>query len=229
MHQTIDDRLLLILKEAGGRSDGSSVFQREKGKHLAYKGFWLRMEELTDVGAGRWRNYSAGQQKAGTDMIGAVARLWPHYAFWLTTGITDATNGHTAPITAVTFPERLYADDRLATDYFTRSLNLLDAILENTPDRTTLERNKIDGDWWGGYAVEAAYEICELEEYRQLQETWTAREGGRNKRLGRVGKGREPRLEHTNDNPVVDSCGERGGDPRTRHQGKYDLFYTPGL
>ncbi|MBM5570549.1 MULTISPECIES: hypothetical protein [Deefgea] len=83
------------------------------------------LEEETGIPATNWKNFWTGKQKPTIDMIEAIARRWPEYAFWLATGITDQENGHTAPQRAWTCGQlkstKEVADT--ARDYF--NLNIL--------------------------------------------------------------------------------------------------------
>src|SRR5215217_9421432 len=113
MSTTIEDRFVLVLRETGEPY-----------------GIWPRMEELTGVAAARWRKAYTYQQRPTPDMIQALCRLKPEYAFWLATGITDAEYGHKAPESALTFPEWRgdRASDEAARSYFHASLELLDRL-----------------------------------------------------------------------------------------------------
>ncbi len=62
--------------------------------HRKFKHF----EELTGVSAKIWKNLSQGRQRANEDMIEAIGKKWPQYAYWLVTGKTDEKHGHTSPI-----------------------------------------------------------------------------------------------------------------------------------
>lgn len=86
MLRKINDRLLLVLLED---ADGY--------------GFYPRLEQLTHVAAKRWRNFVTGAQGATIEMIEAISRVKPQYAFWITTGITDPERGHIAPSGVETF------------------------------------------------------------------------------------------------------------------------------
>lgn len=80
MRSDIIDRVISIIR--------TSVSERRRLKEL---------EEETGIPAGSWKNVWSRQQRPTAHMIEALARRWPHYAFWLVTGITDEANGHTAP------------------------------------------------------------------------------------------------------------------------------------
>ena len=56
------------------------------------------LEKLTGVKARSWQNLCIGRQRANEEHIEAIGRVWPQYAFWLVTGKTDESNGHTSPI-----------------------------------------------------------------------------------------------------------------------------------
>ncbi len=58
------------------------------------KGRPTTLEEITGVAAETWRKFLAGKQRATLAMVETVARNWPEYAFWITTGITDSAYGH---------------------------------------------------------------------------------------------------------------------------------------
>ena len=113
MSTTIEDRFVLVLRETGEPY-----------------GIWQRMEELTGIAAARWRKAYTYQQRPTPDMIQALCRLKPEYAFWIATGITDAEYGHKAPASALTFPEWSgdRASDEPARSYFHASLELLERL-----------------------------------------------------------------------------------------------------
>lgn len=80
MRSDIIDRVIDVIR--------SSVDDRRRLKEL---------EEETGIPSGSWKNVWSRKQRPTAHMIEAIARRWPQYAFWLVTGITDETNGHTAP------------------------------------------------------------------------------------------------------------------------------------
>lgn len=219
MESTIHDRLLLLLKEQAGRPDA------DVGSHFARRGFWKRMEEVTGISSGRWRNFFSGQQKATTDMIAAAAHLYPYYAFWLATGITDSANGHSAPVTATTFPERLYGTDVFSHSYFQQSLQLLQELLSRTEDSEDLERTQIGLKWRGGKAIAVAYELSRTDEYRCLQQTWLKRRHDRDKHIARNDGSHRPSLNRR-ENTEKNQDRMAFADPRTSHQDDGDLFYA---
>ena len=56
-----------------------------------------KMFEMTGVSQDKWKNFWFGRKAADATMIESVAKTWPEFAFWLTTGIQDAFNGHRSP------------------------------------------------------------------------------------------------------------------------------------
>lgn len=58
---------------------------------------WAHMEQLTGIRAVTWQNFSRGRQRANDEMLEALGRAWPQYAFWLMTGRTDLEHGHLSP------------------------------------------------------------------------------------------------------------------------------------
>jgi len=66
---------------------------------------WKRLEEMTGIKSVKWRHLHAGVTRASIDMLEALTSQYPHYAFWLATGLTDYEAGHTAPTANVAFPD----------------------------------------------------------------------------------------------------------------------------
>lgn len=54
------------------------------------------LEERTSVPAESWKKFLLGRQRATLEMLEAVCREWPEYAFWISTGLTDVEHGHVA-------------------------------------------------------------------------------------------------------------------------------------
>jgi len=57
-----------------------------------------QFEEITGVKRQTWQNLATNKQRANEDMLEAIAKNWPQYAYWVMTGNTDEKNGHTSPI-----------------------------------------------------------------------------------------------------------------------------------
>lgn len=55
------------------------------------------LEDLSGISAEAWRAFWNDRQKPSSEMVAALAREWPQYAFWLATGVTDPDYGHVAP------------------------------------------------------------------------------------------------------------------------------------
>ncbi|OYY94262.1 MAG: hypothetical protein B7Y41_08060 [Hydrogenophilales bacterium 28-61-23] len=73
--------------------------------HRKFKHF----AELTGINAQKWQNLGQGKQRANDEMIEAVGKAFPQYAYWLVTGKTDEAHGHTSPVL-----ERIQNDLRTA-------------------------------------------------------------------------------------------------------------------
>lgn len=56
------------------------------------------LEEMSGVRAQTWRSIYEGRQRATEEAILALCKLWPKYAYWLGTGMTDEGNGHSSPV-----------------------------------------------------------------------------------------------------------------------------------
>lgn len=168
MSTTIEDRFVLVLRET-----------REP------YGIWQRMEELTGVAAARWRKAYTYQQRPTPDMIQALCRLKPEYAFWMATGITDAEYGHKAPVSALPFPEWIgqRTSDEAARQYFHASLELLDQLSKDGQVNVKSEearlhafgREWVSGHWLGSALVSTAYKLARKPEYQELKDLRAAR------------------------------------------------------
>lgn len=136
MSTTIEDRLIVLLNEQArlGQTEGGlrrGALRRVVDSFTELiqipelgRGSFERLTEYTGVSTQRWRKVFHRRQRPTPDMIEALAHLFPHYAFWLARGITDATNGHVTPENAQTFPERLHVESDAANKYLRRSLVL---------------------------------------------------------------------------------------------------------
>ena len=163
MSTTIEDRFVLVLRET-----------REP------YGIWQRLEELTGVAAARWRKAYTYQQRPTPDMIQALCRLKPEYAFWIATGITDAEYGHKAPASALPFPEWSgeRASDEPARRYFHASLELLELLsqagrvnVNNAEARLhAFGREWVSGHWLGSALVSSAYKLARQPQYEELKQ-----------------------------------------------------------
>ena len=85
------------------------------------------LQALTGIPSTSWNKTYNGKQKPSAEMIQAVAQLWPEYAFWLATGVTDARNGHISCRDGAHrqfYPERTCAPRRAAKPYFTQLIEM---------------------------------------------------------------------------------------------------------
>lgn len=55
------------------------------------------MERMTGIDRMRWSNIKRRHVRAGAPEIEAAGKLWPQYAYWLITGLTQAEAGHISP------------------------------------------------------------------------------------------------------------------------------------
>ncbi len=167
MSTTIEDRVILILIENGEPY-----------------GYWTALEKQTRISSKRWRKVTDRQQRVTSDMIEAIAKKYPKYAFWIATGITDAINGHIAPINALTFPERLYTEQIWTREYFRLSIDLAEELgeaggIDLNDDETrfkAFERARVFTNYHGSGLVNIAYKISKTEKYRNLNEVIEERE-----------------------------------------------------
>ncbi|MDE4919574.1 hypothetical protein ACUXAV_004539 [Cupriavidus metallidurans] len=247
MSTTIEDRVILLLKEqmspaeqeAAQEGTLMSLWRHWRSPPYAGRGFWEKLSSLTDTPSQRWRSVFTRRQKPTPSMIQALARLWPSYAFWLATGITDAANGHIAPMTALTFPERVYSEDGGSSSYFHQCLELLERLyteggVPETDDEARLEaaeRIRPLAHWVGGKLVETAYALSRSEEYARLVATWERREGARPEHVGMLVGTYRPWEEKQREleKAGVQKTPTPGADPRTTHQSSWDLFYKPRI
>ena len=223
MSSTIEDRVILLLNE-------------KSESQITRHGFWSNLEARTGISSKRWRKVYGREQRITSDMLQSLAQQFPLHAFWLTTGITDAVNGHIAPITAQTFPERLYVESDCSNTYFRECLELSDALFEksglnssNDNERlNAYQRDKAFAHWWDSPLCETAYKIAKSEEYKQLDEIRKSRELERNKAIDFITKPDErPWIKKRIENVGLTLDPVYGADPRTQHQDGWDLYYKP--
>lgn len=84
------------------------------------------LEEITKISGATWRGFWNRNGSASGEMIEAIAKTWPQYAFWLATGATDPQSGHIAPPEANGIVEKENDELPQATEYFRFQINLLD-------------------------------------------------------------------------------------------------------
>lgn len=248
MSTTIEDRVILLLRAlmneqpltqalAGTTDASGAVSTEEASPRLGGHGFWERLAGMTDITSPRWRKIYARQYRVTSDMFEALAKVFPRYAFWLATGITDATNGHVAPPTAQSFPERLYVQSPLTDRYFRSALTLHRRLYEEgrvdvQDDKERMyaaERTRPLAHWHESPLAGVAYRIAASAEYEEFEALWQERETERVARAraiagkDRVGaqKGHAGKVAQSGVTPML------GLDQRTLHQDPWDLFYEP--
>lgn len=251
MSTTIEDRVILLLSDESGdnnRGDDeepslvgkikATISEGFETKRQSRYGFWENLDRYTGISAQRWRKAYARRQRPTPDMIEALAKLFPSYAFWLATGITDAVNGHIAPLTAQTFPERLYDESEETKQYFQAQLELTKKLyaerginLSDDKERMfAASRIKMLAHWWDSGLCETAYQMASSAEYQHVKLLWERREKARENRLlyikqpevrPWVKNRKEQKQSGLRETPIL------GIDARTRHQDRSDLFYEP--
>ena len=85
--ESITDRLMAILTA-------------ETDQRSRYK--WL--SETTGISKASWTAVGHRRQRPTCEMVEAVAKLWPRYAFWLVVGDLTSSGIHTAPDVIVKVP-----------------------------------------------------------------------------------------------------------------------------
>lgn len=215
MSSTIEDRVILMLNEEGEPH-----------------GFWANLEKKTGISAQRWRKAANRRQRPTSEMIEALAKLHPNYAFWMTTGITDATNGHIAPINALTFPERLYREQHWANEYFKLSLELADELavaggIDLTDDEirsNAYRRVQVFTGYHGSGLVNFGYAISSSEKYKELKEILKKRaaEKATVDFFGDESRAEMNDSRYSKTDLVIEST-----DPRTVHQTPNEVFWRP--
>jgi len=241
MSTTIEDRFTLILREQATRHDEESanaeqsLWSRVKmwrnPPKLNSFGMWETLNEWTGIPAQRWRSAYNKRQKPTLEMIEAVAHIWPQYSFWLVTGITDSTNGHTGPVTAFTFPERLYAQSPWAEQYFNESIELSKTLYKNAEIDTknekqrmfAVERTRPFAHWIASPLINTAHKLSTSTQYKELQKTWLRRENERPAEIDRITGKNRPWLDQADSAVRYPNFGR---DPRSTHQDLWDLFFT---
>lgn len=219
----MEDRVILLLTDLSGSLTG------EIGGH----GFWERLGDTTGIASKRWRQVYGRKQRITSDMLQALSQCFPTYAFWLSTGITDAVNGHCAPNTALTFPERLHLNSESDKKYFRESLELVKTLYSKgniDPDDEkqrmfAVERICPMAHWIASPLLDLAYELSTSEPYQQLQKIREQRERDRNELLMRMEQ--KPIAEHQTSTAKARRTSFSGIDDRTTHQSLWELFYRP--
>lgn len=248
MSITIEDRIVLLLKgllndverwqefDTNAAEPIRSLWTAVDKCGLGGHGFWERLHGFTGISAQRWRKAFMRRQRATPDMIQAMAHAFPQYAFWIATGITDATNGHIAPANVQAFPERLHTEDAASTRYFRKALTLTRRLCtegrtdtgRTGPHICALERTRASDHRQESAWCDAVHRISRSEEYAGLELLWHEREKARRQRLTSIiGKSRaaaRPRAAGVTPRRAATTVRV---DPRSSHQERDDLFYRP--
>lgn len=199
----IVDRLILILKEQMTPVEAEDIYRSEgliasvlvmfSNRKFAGRGFWEKLASRTGISSQRWRSVFMRRQNPTPEMIEIVGKLWPKYAFYLTTGITDTSNGHTAPITSINFPEQGHIENYWANQYFEMSINLQELLNEEYDPKagntwftrpSTIENNL--SNWEESAFVSIAKKLSKDEKYEKLKSCWNSREENRQDHLMKI-------------------------------------------
>ena len=240
MITSLEDRVILILNAEMFPSDGTRPEETEEGVFAKFvklpaaeslgergRGFWEKLAERTGIGSQRWRSVYTRRQRPTPHFIEALARLWPCYGFWLATGLTDAVNGHVAPRTALSFPERLYGSEPWSDAYFETAARLVQRLsdgagLDNltSEDRMhAVSRKPVGTKWIGGELEAQAYDLAKSEDYAELVALWEEREKNRPEHVGRVMGTNRPWERKQRNTDVANQF------PGPKTQSHWDLFY----
>ena len=91
-------------------------------EQIPEKGRFGWLEDQTGIARNTWQSlWNRETAVPSGEMIQAVGRLFPQYAFWLATGLTDQEFGHTYPYHGLgkSFPEeRVHEERKRFNDYF---------------------------------------------------------------------------------------------------------------
>jgi hypothetical protein len=87
-------------------------------KNTDERGRFAELEGLTKISANSWKSFWHSRQRPTCDMIEAICFQWPQQAFWISTGITDAKNGHVDFQGKSSYPERQRAKRNSAQRYW---------------------------------------------------------------------------------------------------------------
>lgn len=80
---TLHDRVILLVRSLTSDSRG--------------KPSWAALERASGISQKSWIKAANKQQRPTAEMIEALCRWQPRYAFWLVTGLTDVDAGHVCP------------------------------------------------------------------------------------------------------------------------------------
>jgi hypothetical protein len=70
-----------------------AVIESETNNRIRY----VELEQMTGISGSVWKNFWFGRRTPDAEMLESIARQWPQYAFWLSTGATDFAFGHICP------------------------------------------------------------------------------------------------------------------------------------
>ncbi|HDR9165437.1 TPA: hypothetical protein QDB28_005901 [Burkholderia vietnamiensis] len=131
---------------------------------------YKELEEETGIPATNWQSAAKRKQRPTAHMIEALSRRWPKYAFWLATGVTDPSAGHTAPEGVWTAGQRTSAieSEEAASRYFDANILMQDLLYgaSDAADRYYATRKGKSGTGEEGQGAEGGMDnaVGELDE-----------------------------------------------------------------
>jgi hypothetical protein len=136
---------------------------------------FVALEEATKINAKTWQTWWSRGGKASADMIQAAGQAWPHFAFWLVTGVDDYRHGHTMP--GLTEAERKGSrrppERTMARNYFVKLIEY-EKWLEEHPQETIQEGStdrEAQLDHWMDM-----HRLIELRDYEERKISETGKE-----------------------------------------------------
>lgn len=113
------------------------------------RGRFSQLEGITGIPAATWRTWwTRGSVPSGA-LVEAVAKHWPHFAYWLVTGQTDVRCGHDMPNLQGTGAQ---------------------GYISNWPEETTMREKAIRSDYSREY-LKTAMELDEANKVSQVAYT----------------------------------------------------------
>lgn len=110
------------------------------------KGRYNWLEEHTGIPRGTWQTlFRRPSSTPGGEVIQAVARLYPRYAFWLASGLTDQAYGHRMPRHpgSKCFPEHdFHEDQKRFDDYFSHCMAMQMKVYDASTPQGNLDEQK---------------------------------------------------------------------------------------
>lgn len=95
------------------------------------RGKFVWLEEKTGIGRKTWQTFFNRKTASPSgELLQAIGRLFPKYAFWLTTGLADQAYGHTYPPSSATIDSKCFPlmpyryDTKRFDDFFKHGIKM---------------------------------------------------------------------------------------------------------